>query len=298
MNHRINSFDYNAFKSLIGAISLSATISLGHAETSPPDPDGGLISNWQNNTSKSQDEQPHWESLLGMGSPRLTQGFRYNYARRYLANGASLENYGMGKGLDLIVDSNFEMQIGLPAYLVDKQSRGIESSGWADEVLLGRYRFISANEAEGNYIVSGSLGVGMPTGSGQFSVHRSVFTPTLAAGKGWGTRLRGFSIQSSLSASVPEGNLSAIGVPAVWATAFQGHAFRYVWPEIETAYTHWYKGANAGKNQLVLTYGAVFGRYEIEGRKRLTLGIGYREPVGTSFNTFIREWISMLKLSF
>jgi hypothetical protein len=297
MLHRIVAFTDPAFRSFVRAIPLFVALSSAHADPSISAYDGIFMSNWQRNVATSQDEQPHWESLLGMASPRLTQGFRYNYARQYSNNGSVLENYGMGKGLDLIADQNFEIQIGVPAYL-EKQSHGSESRGWADEALLGRYRLVSANEEEGNYIVSGSLGVSVPTGSGQFSVRRTVFTPTLAGGKGWGTRFHGFSIQSSISAAVPDGNFSGIGMPMVWSTAFQAHSFRYVWPEVETTYTHWYKGAYDGKSQLILTYGLVFGRVEIEGRRKLTLGIGYQEPVGTHFSTFSREWISMLKLSF
>ena len=297
MIHRIADSSSLTLKSLILVIYLYGATSAAHADPSISAYDGRFMSSWQHNISITQNEQPHWESLLGMASPRLTQGFRYNYSRQYSANGSTLENYGMGKGLDLITDQNFEIQIGVPAY-IKKHNRSSGSIGWADEALLGRYRIASANEEEENYVVSGSLGVSVPTGSSQFSAGRTLFTPTLAGGKGWGTRFRGFSIQSSISATIPDGNLSGIGMPMVWSTAFQAHSFRYVWPEIETAYTHWYKGAYDGKNQLVLTYGLVFGRFEIEGRRKLTLGIGYQEPVGVHFSTFSREWISMLKLSF
>ena len=286
-----------SIKSSIPAISLSILISAAHADPSIPACDGSVLSDRQDNFSKTRDAQPHWESLLAMASPRLTQGFRYNYARQYSADGSVLENYGMGKGLDLIVGRNFAIQAGVPAY-IEKRNNGSGSGGWADEALLGRYRFASASEENGNYIFSGSLGVSIPTGTSRFSAHRTVFTPALAGGKGWGTKFRGFSIQSSISASVPDGNLAGIGMPVSGSAAFQAHSFRYVWPEVEAAYTHWHKGAYDGKNQLVLTYGLVFGRFEIEGRKKLTLGIGYREQAGTRFGTLVREWISMIKLSF
>lgn len=231
-----------------------------------------------------------------MSSPRLTQGFRYDYSRQYTSNGTTT-NYGMGKGLELIIAKDFELQVGVPAY-IDKQFRFNSLSGLADETVLGRYRFMSANEESGNYIVSGSLGISIPTGSSQLSSHEKIYSPTLAAGKGWGTRHSGFSTQTSLSASVPDNNLSKIGEPVVWSTAFQAHITQHVWPEIETSYTHWHSGPYDGKNQLMLTYGIVLGRFDIKDRKNLTIGLGYQEPIGTTFSTFAREWIAMAKLSF
>ncbi|BCK87982.1 hypothetical protein MIZ01_1779 [Sideroxyarcus emersonii] len=258
---------------------------------------GEFLSGWLDGVSRTQEIQPHWELLLGMNSPRLTQGFRYNYSRQYLPGNSIAENYGMGKGLELIMSENFEAQIGIPAY-IDKQAPRSNSSGWADETFLGRYRLMAANEENGNYVVSCSLGLSVPTGSDQFSSHSTVYTPAFAAGKGWGNRQQGFDIQSSISASVPDHNLSLIGVPVAWAVALQAHVLQNFWPEIEANYTHWYKGAFDGKNQLVLTYGVVFGRFELKGREKLTVGIGYQEPRGTSFSTFNRGWISTLKLSF
>ena len=283
----------------IVVISLSVVFSATttFASNVSSEPDSGFLSNWLDNVTKTQEVQPHWELLLSMPSSRLTQGFRYNYSQQYLPRGSTLTNYGMGKGLELILGENFEVQIGIPAY-IDKQAPKTASSGWADETLLGRYRFVSANEENGNYIASGSFGLSIPTGSGPFSSHSYIFTPTFAAGKGWGTRQLGVNIQSSLSASVPNHNLSTIGMPVSWALALQAHVLQNFWPEIEASYTHWYKGAYDGKDQLVLTYGIVFGRFEIRNREKLTFGIGYQEPRGTNFNTFSRGWISTVKLSF
>lgn len=288
--------DIGLFASVAAVLALFpfTTVQAAEAESRR---DGDFFSGWLDNVARTQEIQPHWELLLGMNSPRLTQGFRYNYSRQYLPGGGLAENYGMGKGLELIVSENFEAQIGIPAYL-DKQAPRSGLSGWADETFLGRYRLLAANEENGNYIVSCSLGLSVPTGSDQFSSHSTVYTPTFAAGKGWGDRQQGVDLQSSISASVPDHNLSLLGVPVTWATALQAHVWQNLWPEIEASYTHWYKGAFDGKNQLVLTYGVVLGRFALKGREKLTMGIGYQEPRGTNFATFNRGWISTLKLSF
>lgn len=260
-------------------------------------PNNDFISDWVRNVNQTQEIQPHWESLIGMSTPRLTQGFRYDYGQQYIPEGTTLTNYGMSKGLELILGENFQTQIGLPAY-EDSQGPKTSSSGWADETFLVKYRFLAANEENGNYIVSGLLGLSIPTGSDSLSSHSTIFTPSIAVGKGWGTRHYGFDIQSTISASVPNHDQGSVGIPVVWNVALQGHILQNVWPEIEANYTHWYDGAHDGKSQLVLTYGIILGRLEIKSREKITMGIGYLEPCGTNFSKFSRGRIFMAKLSF
>jgi hypothetical protein len=284
-------------KAIVIILSSAISVKTSYASNVDSQPDSGFLSNWLDNVAKTQEVQPHWELLLSMPSPRLTQGVRYNYNQQFLTNGSTLTNYGMGKGLELIVGNNVEVQIGMPAYL-DKDTTQVTTSGWADETFLARYRIIAANEENGNYIVSSSFGFSIPTGSDQFSSHNTIFTPTLAAGKGWGTRQAGISIQSSLSANVPSNNLSIMGTPLLWNVALQGHALQNLWPEIEANYTHWYKGTYDGREQLILTYGIIIGRIDINNRKKISFGIGYQEPRWTNFSSLSRGWISTVKLSF
>ena len=252
--------------------------------------------NWYDLSANTQELQPHWASMLGVPSTGLTQGFRYHYTTQYLYNGSVVRNYGSNKGLELILGENFQVQVGVPAY-IDRETPQTTTGGWGDEALLGKYRFLSANEENGNYVLSGSLGLSLPTGSPGFTTHSTIFTPTLAAGKGWGTRQSGLDIQSLVSFSVPDHNLSALGLPISWNTGLQAHVLRHVWPEIEANYTHWNNGPFDGKNQLLVTYGVAFA-YRVMDREKLTFGIGYQEPRGTSFSTLSREWITMAKLSF
>jgi hypothetical protein len=79
---------------------------------------------------------------------------------------------------------NTELIVGVPAYQTRNTPKG-KVDGWADESLLLKYRFVSANEESGNYIVTGFMGVSLPTGGDAFTNHTAIFTPTIAAGKGW-----------------------------------------------------------------------------------------------------------------
>jgi hypothetical protein len=284
-------------KATVIILLLVFSVTTSFATNEGSEPDSSFFSHWLDNVTKTQEVQPHWAPLLSMPSPRLTQGLRYNYNQQYFPNSSTLTNYGMGKGLELILGENVEVQIGIPAYL-DRETAKAATSGWADETFLSRFRFMAANEENGNYIVSGSFGLSIPTGSDQFSSHNTILTPTFAAGKGWGTRQYGINIQSSLSASVPDNNLSTTGIPLSWVFALQAQILQKFWPEIEANYTHWCKGAYDGREQLVLTYGINFGRFEINDREKITFGIGYQEPRWANFSTFSRGWISTVKLSF
>lgn len=90
--------------------------------------------------------------------------------------GVNLENYGLNKGLELIASENTELILGVPGYVKETSSKE-DKEGFADASLLLKYRFISANEENGNYIVTGFLGLTVPTGSANFTTgHNCAYT--------------------------------------------------------------------------------------------------------------------------
>src|SRR5258708_33492111 len=127
-------------------------------------------------------------------TPRLEQEFRYDQSWQNRPKSVDITNYGGGKGLELIPTENTELIIGVPAYQSRSTGKG-KVEGWTDETLLAKYRFASGTEEQGNYIATGFLGVSVPSGSAAFTSHDTIITPTIAVGKGWGTRHSGFDIQ-------------------------------------------------------------------------------------------------------
>jgi hypothetical protein len=109
------------------------------------------------------------------------------------------------------------------------------AQGWGDwPAFLVKYRFISANKDNGDYIVTAFFQMSDPLGTpGAISNNVQVAQPTLAFGKGWGD----FDIQSTLSTQIPVDSigpapktgttLSNFGDPFLWNTAFQYHLFKY-----------------------------------------------------------------------
>jgi hypothetical protein len=271
------------------AITVAAAVALAaaaaradEAPTPAPTPDSGgygdsideYFANWFQRSDAAKASQPHWMTPLVTVTPRLEQEFRYDQYWQRLGNGANIDQYDAGKGLELIPTYTNEVLINLPPYL----DRSIKkpASGWNDwQFLVVKQRLLSANEESGNYIVTAFLGVQAPTGDPAFTNHAWVITPTIAAGKGWGD----FDIQSTLSVSVPTSHGGTIGTALLWNTTFQYHIAKVFWPEFETNLTHWYGGERDGKTQLFLTAGLILGRFQLYGRANLAIGAGYQFAV-------------------
>ena len=278
---------------LAGSRALAQAGEGGAGSSSP----GGPLDGYFRMVEKTQEEQPHWISPLVTTTPRLNERFRYDFSWQSRPNDVDLTNYGNSKGIELILANHVAMTFGIPGYVVRDSSRGTQS-GWADETFLLKYRFVSANEENGNSVFSAFLNVSVPTGSDDFTAAKPIYTPTVAWGQGWGTRREGFDIQSTLAVSIPGGDKARIGVPVVWNTAFQGHVLtEWFWPEFEMSLTHWTDGPSDGKWQAITTVGFVAGRFPIAGRVRLDLGLGYQFAVST-FRTYDHGWLATVRVPF
>jgi hypothetical protein len=255
----------------------------------------GFLDSWFATSDAAKESQPHWMTPVVTVTPRLEQEVRYDQSWQDRPKGVTLDNYGNNKGIELIPTLNTEVILGIPGYEVRKNAEG-RTTGWADETFLLKYRFLSANEEHGNYIVTGFLGVSVPTGSDAFTNHKTIITPTLAFGKGWGTREQGFDIQSTVGIAIPTGNTGTLGEPVTWNTAFQAHTGK-LWPELEVNYTYFHDGPNDGRSQWALTGGLVLGRFALGSRAKLIVGGGYQWVV-SSFKTFNDTWLLTARVAF
>jgi hypothetical protein len=235
-------------------------------------PTNRYFGDWFARVTKAQAEQPHWITPLVTVTPRLEEEFRYDQMWESLPSGKTLTIYGGGKGLELIPFERVEVIIGVPAW--ESENTSPAKQGWADENFLIKYRLLSANEKEGNYILTAFFGLSVPNGSSAYSQEHFVYTPTIAFGKGWGD----IDFQSTLGVSIPDNGSDSkgAGTPILWNTAFQYRVAKIVWPEVEFNYTDWPNGKHNGIDQLFVTPGVVIGRIPIAGRLGLTIGAGYQ----------------------
>ena len=194
--------------------------------------------------------------------------------------------------MELIPTYNTEIILASPPYVAANGPKG-DAQGWGDwPAFLVKYRFISANEENGNYIISGFFQMSDPLATpGKISNNVLTAQPTLAFGKGWGD----FDIQMTISQQYPVSALSSPGTtagtnmrnygdPILWNTAVQYHFLQYFWPEMEVNYEYWPNGEHQGLSQVLLTPGIIFGRFRIgkdspDRPENLIVGAGYQFAV-------------------
>ncbi len=252
---------------------------------------------WFDRVTKIQSEQPHWITPLVTVTPRLEQELRYDQSWEDLPGGKTLTNYDNGKGLELIPFDPVELIIGAPPW--ETENTHPRKQGWADESFLLKYRLLSANEEEGNYILTAFMGLSVPWGGENYTEDHYIFTPTIAFGKGFGD----FDFQSTLGMSVPDNGDSKYGggTPVLFNTTFQYHLLKILWPEVEFNYTEWPSGKHEGINdqgdELFITPGVVIGRIPISHRLKLVVGAGYQIAV-TDHPLYHNNFILSVRLPF
>jgi hypothetical protein len=267
--------------------------------------------------SATQAAQPNWMTPLVTVTPRLEQELRGDFYGQQngtgsQGNGQRIDNYGGPGGfrVEFIPAYNIEVIVAVPPYETASGPKGA-AQGWGDwPLFLVKYRFLSANRENGDYIVTGFFQMTDALGTnGKISNHVLTAQPTIAAGKGWGD----FNIQSTLSVQIPvsgrdspgdtgEMNRTAFGDPILWNTSFQYHFMQYFWPELEVNYEYWPNGEHGGLNQVLLTPGIIFGRFKI-GQDTATrpinliFGAGYQMAV-TSNPVVKNNFVATARITF
>ncbi len=275
------------------------------------------VESWLDMVSSTQAAQPNWMTPLVTVTPRLEQEFRadfydQNNGTGSQGNGQHIVNYGGPGGfrVEFIPAYNIEVIVAVPPYETARGPKG-DAQGWGDYPLfLVKYRFLSANRENGDYIVSGFFQMTDALGTnGKISNHVLTAQPTLAAGKGWGD----FDIQSTLSVQVPvsgrdspgstaEENRTAFGDPLLWNTSFQYHFMQYFWPELEVNAEYWPNGEHGGLKQVLLTPGVILGRFKIGHDTpnrpiNLIIGTGYQVAV-TSNPVTKNNFVATVRITF
>jgi hypothetical protein len=236
---------------------------------------GDYFANWFDRVDATSAKQPHWASPLVTTSGRLLQQVRYDIMWQSLKGGHELVNYGGGKGLEFIPAERLEFCVGIPPW--ESKDTSPQQNGWGDQMFFMKYRIAAANEQEGNYILSGLMGVSVPNGSKEFSTGRFVYSPTLAGGKGWGD----FNIQGTIGTSIPDngGASKGAGTPLLVNCALQYNVAKVFWPQVEANYTYWPNGTHEHLNQLFITPGVVIGKFPIYNRLSCMLAVGCQVAV-------------------
>ena len=233
------------------------------------------FADWSERVKATQADQPSWAAPLNTVTPLLKEFVQYSQAFQTLPNGANTYIYNGGTpgvGIHLIPDYYNEVFIGTPTQEVRTGKQ--PASGLIDmPFLLVKTRLASANEENGDYVVTAYLSGQAPVGVKPFTANAYYLTPTIGGGKGWGD----FNIQATIGTPWPLSNLDKLGGQLATNINFQYHLFEYLWPEIGLNDTYWFNGPRRGLNQLFLSPDVIIGPYPIPGTSlKASLLVGYQ----------------------
>jgi hypothetical protein len=251
-------------------------------QQAPTDPITDYFLHWFDRVDAAQASQPHWMTPITTVTPRLEEEFRYDQYQEQTQTGAEINSYFAGKGLELIPTETNEVLINVPAFEQripnGPGSTVTPATGFADwNFLTIKQRLLSANEENGNYILTAFMGFQAPTGITAFTDRPSwIFTPTIAGGIGFGD----FDVQGTVGYTLPtEENITHVGSTHLTSVTLQYHLGEYFWPEFAFNDTQWTSGERAGRNQLLLSPGMLIGRFPLFSRFKLVFGAAYQFAV-------------------
>jgi hypothetical protein len=246
-----------------------------------------FFAKWKSQTSATQARQPSWPPPLVSPYPMLIQVFRADFTRQITPALTSTWNYGAGRGLNLIPGFNSEVDVYYAPYIQHNTAKA--KDGFGDVGFLYKYRILSKNEKDGNYMLSAQLTATIPTGSHSNGSPDSSISPTLLSGKGFGK----FNVISCLGGTLPTEETNKVGRSVAWNTTAQYHISKYVWPELESNATWFFAGKNGGKKQNFVTPGIVFSKFKLrpsDETSRVGVAFGAGMQIATSqFHTYNHE---------
>jgi hypothetical protein len=135
--------------------------------------DSGSVNSWMATVQASQDNQPHWMTPLVTVTPRLEQELRWDVYDQQNGKGSQGNSQHLlsdggpgGPRIEVIPTYNTEIILAAPPVISATGPRGTQTSPGDWPAFLAKYRFISANEQNGNYIVTGFFQMSVPSGYG------------------------------------------------------------------------------------------------------------------------------------
>ncbi|HEY6490855.1 MAG: hypothetical protein WCC26_15180 [Terracidiphilus sp.] len=255
-----------------------------------------FFSQWEKRTSKTQSKQPAWSVPLVAPYPMLIQVIRADFTRQVTPGLTDTWNYGGGRGLNLIPGFNSEFDFYYPPYIQHNTPAAKDGAG--DTGFLYKYRMLSANEHNGNYMLSAQLAATIPTGSHSNGSTDGSISPTLLAGKGFGR----FDVISCGGGTLPTGNTVKLGRSVAWNTTAQYKILKFVFPEVEDNATYFFGGKNDGKMQNFITPGVTFSKFKFrpenpKSRPAFAFGGGL-QIASSHFHTYNHNFVLTARLLF
>jgi hypothetical protein len=249
------------------------------------------VHRWLHAVDTARSEQPHYVAPLITTHVLLVQQFRFDSYYQEAPGGVWTSEYGAGKGLEIIPNTRMEVQVGIPPFFFHEVPNAPD--GFGDVSIFLKFRAFSAPEETRDYFIGFFLGGSFPTGSAPNGMLHTVWSPMIAAAKGW----RFFDYQTTLSGNLPQSGTSVLGRQVLYNNTFQFNINRKVWPEVETNTTFFVDGPYSGDQETFLTPGLLVGPFDIAERLHFEPGMGIQ--IATShFHLYDHRWIWTVRFPF
>lgn len=197
------------------------------------------------------DVQPTWMGALNQPDSRLGQAVRVSVSN-FTMDGAHTFVYGNNKGIAMIVQKRFQLDLNPPSYFRNHSSTMKDGFGNASTQV--KYRISSGNAEHGNYAVTAVLFHAFAPRVGQNLMLTSFNVASIAAGKGLGR----FAVLTTLGGCLPTGKIKEQGRAVEWNLTGQAHVSTHVWFDVENNAAYFRGGPFAGKTQNFVTPAAFY----------------------------------------
>jgi hypothetical protein len=205
----------------------------------------------RSNNASMTSVQPTWMGPLIQSDGRLGQAVRFSVSNANFCGTRTL-NYGNGKGIAMIVDRRFQIDLDPPAYF---RNHSISfKDGFGNAGTQVKYRIASGNAQHGNYAVSAVLYHAFAPRVYQNLMLTSYYVPSIAAGKAFGR----FAVLQNVGGFLPTSKIAQQGRAIEWNSTTQIHVTKYSWVDVEDNATFFRAGPFDGKTQNFVTPAAFY----------------------------------------
>ncbi len=160
--------------------------------------------------------------------------------------------YGNNKGVSVIVDHRFQLEVDPPAYFRNHSST--HKDGFGNLGTVVKWRMASGNADHGNFAVTAVMYHGYAPRTYQNQLLSSYYVPSIAAGKGVGH----FAFLTTVGGLLPTAKIAQQGRAIDWNFTAQVHARPHVWFDVENNASFFLAGPFDGKMQNLMTPAAFY----------------------------------------
>jgi hypothetical protein len=190
--------------------------------------------------------QPTWTGPLIQSDARIGQGLKVAVGNLNFPP-VQPTIYGNNKGVSIIVDHRFQLEVDPPSYFRNHSST--HKDGFGNLGTVVKWRMASGNADHGNFALSAILYHGYGARAYQNQLLTSYYIPSIAAGKAVGR----FAALTTVGGLLPTGKIAEQGRAIDWNLTGQARATAHITFDVENNASFFRGGPYDSKMQNLIT---------------------------------------------